>query len=84
MLCKHEVIGSSPIISKNTTLQAGFEPATRWLTATRSATELLKNQNLHRGLVSSMKEKYSRLLPPRYGKEFPWEVSSVHDNIYSW
>jgi len=42
MLCKHKVIGSIPIISKRT-LQAGLEPTSGWLTATRSTTELLKN-----------------------------------------
>lgn len=45
MLCKHKVIGSNPIISIvkiKKTLQAGFEPTSKWLTATCSTTELLK------------------------------------------
>jgi hypothetical protein len=45
VLCKHKVIGSSPITSKilnNKSLQAGFEPTSKWLTATCSTTELLK------------------------------------------
>lgn len=45
MLCKHKVIGSSPIISIYS-LQAGFEPTAKWLTAICSATELLKNNYL--------------------------------------
>jgi hypothetical protein len=57
VLCKHEVIGSSPIISiiyfeiiviskTIVSLQAGIEPTSWWLTATRSTAELLKKKKL--------------------------------------
>ena len=42
MLCKHKVTGSSPVTSITKSLQVGFEPTSKWLTATCSTTELLK------------------------------------------
>ena len=42
MLCKYKVTGSIPVTSKKKSLQAGFEPTSWWLTATRSTTELQK------------------------------------------